>query len=66
MNGQLALSATKHLCSQVLVPVFLDESHGYWERSPLSLPGRFNADHAVTGEEDWRTPMWESEQLYRR
>jgi dipeptidyl aminopeptidase/acylaminoacyl peptidase len=37
----------------------------YWRRSPLSLVGNVKTPTMLlTGEEDWRTPMWESEQYY--
>ncbi|MDE0680589.1 MAG: S9 family peptidase, partial [Gammaproteobacteria bacterium] len=43
-----------------------DDPMGYWERSPLSLAGRVSTPTMLlTGEEDWRTPMWESEQYYQ-
>lgn len=42
-----------------------DDPMGYWERSPLSLAGEVSTPTMLlTGEEDWRTPMWESEQYY--
>jgi acylaminoacyl-peptidase len=38
----------------------------YWRRSPLSLVGQVNTPTMVlTGEQDWRTPMSESEQYYQ-
>ena len=38
----------------------------YWRRSPLSLVGNVDTPTMVlTGEEDWRTPMSESEQYYQ-
>ncbi len=38
----------------------------YWRRSPLSLVGTVNTPTMVlTGEQDWRTPMSESEQYYQ-
>ncbi len=38
---------------------------GYWRRSPLSLVGNVTTPTMLlTGESDWRTPMWESEQFY--
>ena len=38
----------------------------YWKRSPLSLAGNVTTPTMLlTGEEDWRTPMWESEQFYQ-
>jgi len=38
----------------------------YWERSPLSLVGNVSTPTALlTGEEDFRTPMPESEQFYQ-
>lgn len=38
----------------------------YFERSPLSKVGNVNTPTMVmTGEADWRTPMWESEQFYQ-
>ena len=37
----------------------------YWQRSPLSLVGNVTTPTALlTGEADWRTPMWETEQYY--
>lgn len=43
-----------------------DDPMGYWERSPLSLAGEVaTPTMLLTGEEDWRTPMWESEQYYQ-
>jgi dipeptidyl aminopeptidase/acylaminoacyl peptidase len=43
-----------------------EDPDGYWERSPLSLVGNVNTPTALlTGEEDFRTPMAESEQLYQ-
>lgn len=43
-----------------------DDPMGYWERSPLSLAGEVSTPTMLlTGEEDWRTPMWESEQYYQ-
>ena len=43
-----------------------DDPMGYWERSPLSLVGEVTTPTMLlTGEEDWRTPMWESEQYYQ-
>ncbi|MDT8409339.1 MAG: S9 family peptidase [Wenzhouxiangellaceae bacterium] len=38
----------------------------YFERSPLSLAGNVTTPTMImTGEADWRTPMWESEQFYQ-
>ena len=38
----------------------------YWQRSPLSKVGNVTTPTMVmTGEADWRTPMWESEQFYQ-
>ena len=43
-----------------------DDPMGYWERSPLSLAGEVSTPTMLlTGELDWRTPMWESEQYYQ-
>ena len=43
-----------------------DDPMGYWERSPLSLAGEVTTPTMLlTGEQDWRTPMWESEQYYQ-
>lgn len=37
----------------------------YWRLSPLSLVGNVTTPTMVmVGEEDWRTPTWESEQFY--
>ncbi|MEM7779323.1 MAG: S9 family peptidase [Pseudomonadota bacterium] len=38
----------------------------YWERSPISLVGNVTTPTMlITGEEDWRTPMSETEQFYQ-
>ncbi|NQZ46586.1 MAG: S9 family peptidase [Erythrobacter sp.] len=38
----------------------------YWQRSPLSLVGNVTTPTMlITGEEDWRTPMSETEQFYQ-
>jgi acylaminoacyl-peptidase len=38
----------------------------YWRRSPLSRVGNVTTPTMVlTGEADWRTPIWESEQYYQ-
>ncbi len=38
----------------------------YWQRSPLSLVGNVTTPTMLlTGEEDWRTPISESEQFYQ-
>lgn len=43
-----------------------EDPMGYWERSPLSLAGEVSTPTMLlTGEQDWRTPMWESEQYYQ-
>jgi acylaminoacyl-peptidase len=43
-----------------------EEPMHYWERSPLSLVGNVSTPTMLlTGEADWRTPMWESEQYYQ-
>ena len=43
-----------------------EDPMGYWERSPLSLVGNVTTPTMLlTGEADWRTPMWESEQFYQ-
>ena len=43
-----------------------DDPDAYWERSPLSLVGNVTTPTALlTGEEDFRTPMAESEQYYQ-
>ena len=37
----------------------------YWSHSPLSLVGNVTTPTMImTGEEDWRTPITESEQYY--
>ena len=37
----------------------------YWRLSPISLVGNVTTPTLVmVGEEDWRTPTWEAEQLY--
>lgn len=42
-----------------------EDPMGYWKRSPLSLVGNVTTPTMLlTGESDWRTPMWESEQFY--
>ncbi len=43
-----------------------DDYESYWQRSPLSRVGNVTTPTMiVTGEEDYRTPMWESEQFYQ-
>ena len=43
-----------------------EQQEQYWARSPLSLVGNVNTPTMVlTGEEDYRTPMSESEQYYQ-
>jgi dipeptidyl aminopeptidase/acylaminoacyl peptidase len=43
-----------------------DDPDAYWKRSPLSLVGNVTTPTALlTGEEDYRTPMAESEQYYQ-
>ena len=37
----------------------------YWSHSPLSLVGNVTTPTMLmTGEEDWRTPIWEAEQYF--
>lgn len=43
-----------------------ENPEAYWRRSPLSLVGNVETPTMlITGEEDWRTPMAESEQYYQ-
>ncbi len=43
-----------------------DHQEHYWSRSPLSLVGNVSTPTALlTGEQDWRTPISESEQYYQ-
>jgi acylaminoacyl-peptidase len=43
-----------------------EDYEGYWRRSPLSLVGNVKTPTlVVTGEQDYRTPMPESEQYYQ-
>jgi dipeptidyl aminopeptidase/acylaminoacyl peptidase len=43
-----------------------DELEHYWQRSPLSLVGNMvTPTMLITGEEDYRTPISETEQLYQ-
>jgi acylaminoacyl-peptidase len=43
-----------------------EDPSGYWERSPLSAVGNVSTPTALlTGEDDFRTPMPESEQFYQ-
>jgi acylaminoacyl-peptidase len=43
-----------------------DHVEHYWKRSPLSLVGNVTTPTMLlTGEEDWRTPISESEQYYQ-
>lgn len=43
-----------------------EEFEHYWERSPLSLVGNMSTPTMlITGEEDYRTPISETEQLYQ-
>ncbi len=42
-----------------------EDRDAYWRVSPLSLVGNVETPTMVmVGEEDWRTPTWESEQYY--
>ncbi|PQA85763.1 S9 family peptidase [Marinicaulis flavus] len=42
-----------------------DDPEAYWRLSPISLVGNVETPTMVmVGEEDWRTPTWESEQFY--
>ncbi len=42
-----------------------EDREAYWKLSPLSLVGNVETPTMVmVGEEDWRTPTWESEQFY--
>jgi dipeptidyl aminopeptidase/acylaminoacyl peptidase len=42
-----------------------EDIEAYWRLSPLSLVGNVTTPTMVmVGEEDWRTPTWESEQFY--
>jgi acylaminoacyl-peptidase len=43
-----------------------EDPMGYWRRSPLSLVGNVSTPTMLlSGDEDWRTPLWESEQYYQ-
>jgi dipeptidyl aminopeptidase/acylaminoacyl peptidase len=43
-----------------------EDPEAYWKRSPLSLVGKVNTPTMLlTGEEDFRTPMSETEQYYQ-
>ena len=56
-----------HFVSQHWFPAMpWEDPDAYWSRSPLSLVGNVTTPTALlTGEEDFRTPMPESEQLYQ-
>ena len=42
-----------------------DNPMDYWSHSPLSLVGNVTTPTMlITGEEDWRTPIWEAEQYF--
>ena len=42
-----------------------EDPMGYWNRSPLSRVGNVSTPTMLlSGEADWRTPMWEAEQYY--
>ncbi|MGF1462927.1 MAG: LpqB family beta-propeller domain-containing protein [Maricaulaceae bacterium] len=42
-----------------------EDPEGYWARSPLAYVGDVETPTLlITGEADWRTPIWESEQFY--
>ncbi len=42
-----------------------EDREAYWKLSPLSLVGNVTTPTLLmVGEEDWRTPAWESEQFY--
>lgn len=50
---------------QFPAPPWEDPDH-YWKRSPISLVGNITTPTILlTGEEDWRTPMAETEQFYQ-
>jgi dipeptidyl aminopeptidase/acylaminoacyl peptidase len=43
-----------------------EDYNAYWQRSPLSRVGNVTTPTMViTGEQDFRTPIWESEQFYQ-
>jgi acylaminoacyl-peptidase len=43
-----------------------EEPEKYWARSPLSLVGKVRTPTLIiTGEQDWRTPMSDSEQYFQ-
>ena len=43
-----------------------DDPMAYWKRSPLALVGNVSTPTMlITGEQDWRTPISESEQFYQ-
>jgi acylaminoacyl-peptidase len=56
-----------HMVSQHWFPAMpWEDPDTYWRRSPLSLVGNVSTPTALlTGEEDFRTPMPESEQYYQ-
>ena len=55
-----------HFCSQGCYDKFAAEPEAYLKRSPLSLVGNVTTPTMLlTGEEDYRTPMSESEQFYQ-
>jgi len=56
-----------HFVSRHWFPAMPWEDHdAYWNRSPLSLVGNVTTPTALlSGEEDFRTPMAESEQFYQ-
>jgi acylaminoacyl-peptidase len=56
-----------HFASRYWFPAMpWEDPVGYWERSPLSLVGNVSTPTALlTGEDDFRTPMPESEQFYQ-
>jgi acetyl esterase/lipase len=59
------LSSHTPLCRPEIGTEYLKQEH-YWKRSPLSLVGNVTTPTMLlTGEDDHRTPMSESEQLYQ-
>ena len=61
------LAAAAHLSAlDYLGEVPWEEFEHYWERSPLSLVGNMvTPTMLITGEDDYRTPISETEQYYQ-
>jgi len=61
LSGDLGAFASRHMFHAQP----WEDPELYWRRSPLSLAGNIKTPTMlIVGEQDWRTPAWEAEQLY--